>query len=58
MPLAERLNITYVHRAVDGDAYFPAIDRSVWHETAREERAAAAGDDCSFSFVIYQRAVS
>jgi hypothetical protein len=27
---------------VDGDAYFPAIDRSIWHETAREEHAAPA----------------
>ena len=58
MPLAERLHITYVHRAVDGDAYFPAIDRSVWHETARDEHAAAAGDDAAFAFVIYQRAAS
>ena len=55
MPLAERLHITYVHRAVDGDAYFPAIDRSVWLETARDEHAAAAGDDAAFAFVIYQR---
>ena len=58
MPLAERLHITYVHRAVDGDVYFPAIDRSVWHETARDEHAAAAGDDAAFAFVIYQRAAS
>jgi dihydrofolate reductase len=58
MPLAERLHITYVHRAVDGDAYFPAIDGSVWHETARDERAAAAGDDVAFAFVTYQRAAS
>ena len=55
MPLAEWLHITYVHRAVDGDAYFPAIDRSVWLETARDEHAAAAGDDAAFAFVIYQR---
>ena len=55
MPLAERLHITYVHRAVDGDAYFPAIDRSVWLETARDEHPAAAGDDAAFAFVIYQR---
>jgi dihydrofolate reductase len=55
MPLAERLHITYVHRAVDGDAYFPAIDRSVWLETGRDEHAAAAGDDAAFAFVIYQR---
>jgi dihydrofolate reductase len=58
MPLAERLDITYVHRAVDGDAYFPAIDRGVWHETAREEHAAAAGDDAAFAFVTYRRAAS
>src|SRR5580704_12727804 len=58
MPLAERLHITYVHRAVDGDAYFPAIDRGVWHETARDEHAAAAADDAAFAFVIYRRAAS
>jgi dihydrofolate reductase len=58
MPLADRLHITYVHRAADGDVYFPAIDRSVWQETAREEHAAAAGDDAAFAFVIYRRAAS
>jgi dihydrofolate reductase len=58
IPLADRLHITYVHRAVDGDAYFPAIDRSVWQETARNERAAAAGDDAAFAFVTYRRATS
>jgi dihydrofolate reductase len=58
MPLAERLHITYVHRAVDGDAYFPAIDRSVWHETARDEHAAGAADDAAFAFVVYRRATS
>jgi dihydrofolate reductase len=58
MPLAERLHITYVHRAVDGDAYFPPIDRSVWLETAREEHAPAAGDDGAFAFVVYRRAGS
>ena len=42
MPLARQLDITYVRRAVDGDAYFPAIYRSIWHETAREEHAASA----------------
>ena len=58
MPLAERLDITYVHRAVDGDACFPAIDRDVWHETAREEHAAAAGDDAAFAFVTFRRPAS
>jgi dihydrofolate reductase len=56
MPLAERLDITYVHRTVDGDAHFPVIDRGVWHEIARDEHAAAPGDDAAFAFVTYQRA--
>jgi dihydrofolate reductase len=58
MPLADRLHITYVHRSVDGDVYFPAIDRSVWQETVRDEQAAAAGDDAAFAFVVYRRAAS
>jgi dihydrofolate reductase len=58
MPLAERLDITYVHRTVDGDAYFPAIDRNIWHEAARDARPAAAGDDADFAFVTYRRAAS
>ena len=54
LPLARRLHITYVHRTVDGDAYFPAIDRGQWHEVAHEEHAAAAGDDAAFTFVTYR----
>jgi dihydrofolate reductase len=56
MPLAARLAITYIHRAVDGDAYFPPIDRTIWREITCEERQAAAGDDAAFAFVTYQRA--
>ena len=44
MPVPRQLDITYVRRAGDGDAYFPAIDRSIWHETACEEHAAPAAD--------------
>ncbi len=58
LPLARRLHITYVHRTVDGDAYFPAIDRGQWQEVAHEDHAAAAGDDAAFTFVTYQRAAS
>jgi dihydrofolate reductase len=58
MPLAARLDITYIHCAVDGDARFPPIDGRIWHEIARDERAAAAGDDAAFAFVTYERAAS
>jgi dihydrofolate reductase len=56
MPLAARLLVTYIHRAVDGDTYFPSIDRTIWQEIARDERKAAAGDDADFAFVTYERA--
>jgi len=55
MPLAARLDITYIHRATDGDAHFPAIDRRVWHEIARDEHAAEVGDEAAFAFVTFQR---
>jgi dihydrofolate reductase len=58
MPLAGRLDITYIHRAIEGDAHFPPIDRRIWHEIAHDEHAAAAGDDAAFAIVSYQRAAS
>ena len=45
MGLADRLVITEVHKRVDGDAYFPAIDPAIWRETAREEHQPADGDE-------------
>ena len=43
MPLADRLEITHVHAAPEGDAFFPPIDPAVWREVAREEHAGRAG---------------
>ena len=56
MPLAARIAITYIHRAVEGDACFPAIDGRIWREIARDEQKAAAGDDAAFAYVTYERA--
>ena len=56
-PPALRVNKTDVGiRAVEGDAYFPAIDGRIWHEIARDEQKAAAGDDAAFAYVTYKRA--
>ncbi len=58
MPLATQLAITHVHKHVDGDAYFPAIDPNEWHESARSEHEAAAEDEAAFAFVIYEREIN
>jgi dihydrofolate reductase len=55
IPLAARLVLTEVHKAVDGDARFPDIDPKIWRETARSEHQPAAEDEASFAFVIYER---
>ena len=38
LPRADRLYLTEIHEAVEGDTVFPNFDRSAWQETAREDR--------------------
>jgi len=52
---AHRLILTEVHANVDGDAHFPALDRSTYIETAREHIAADADNEFAFDIVEYQR---
>jgi dihydrofolate reductase len=55
LPLATRLLITEVHKTVDGDVRFPAIDPKFWRESARNEQKPAAEDEAAFAFVTYER---
>ena len=55
MPLADRLEITHVHTAPEGDAVFPAIDPEVWQEIWREEHYAGPDDDADFTLATYVR---
>jgi dihydrofolate reductase len=57
MPLATQLAITQVHKQIEGDAHFPAIDPNEWHESARSEHEAATEDEAAFAFVTYERAI-
>lgn len=54
LPLANRIELTEVHTAPDGDTLFPDFDRAVWSETFREHHPPA----CSvpgFDFVTLLR---
>jgi dihydrofolate reductase len=53
MPLADRLQLTEIDAAFEGDTWFPAIDPGQWREAARETQHDAAGFD--YAFVAYQR---
>lgn len=48
-PLADRLVLTELDAAHEGDTYFPGWDRDAWRELDREEHEA-------FAFVEYERA--
>ena len=54
LPLVDRLIITRIDQRFDCDAFFPALDSSIWQETARESHhSEKAGLD--YAFVRYQR---
>jgi dihydrofolate reductase len=53
MPRADRLEITQVHAAPQGDARFPAIDPAVWRESARAAHPAGPDDDAGYDLVTY-----
>jgi dihydrofolate reductase len=55
MPLADRLEITQVHLAAEGDAVFPAIDPAFWREAARLAHPAGPSDDAAFDTITYVR---
>jgi len=56
LPRADRLYLTWVHAAIDGDTRFPDFDADAWRETSREERPADEKNPHSVSFVVLERA--
>ncbi len=55
IPLADRLEITHVHAAPDGDVLFPPIDPALWREVSRIEHRAGPRDDAGFAEAVYLR---
>lgn len=51
----QRLYVTEVHAVVEGDAFFPELDGSLWQEAGREDFAAEGPNPYDYSFVVYQR---
>ncbi|MGF1642084.1 MAG: dihydrofolate reductase [Thiotrichales bacterium] len=52
---AQRLYLTEIDAAIDGDTYFPSYDRDDWTEIAREHRPADARNSYAVDFVEYRR---
>jgi len=55
LPIADRLYMTYVDAAYEGDAWFPEFDIERWVLAASEPHAANDKNSCDYRFVTYQR---
>jgi dihydrofolate reductase len=53
--IADRIELTRVHTDLEGDAYFPEIDHSIWEEVSREKRLKDEKHDYHFTFVRYNK---
>lgn len=53
LDLADKLYVTEVNLKVQGDAFFPELDVSIWQETSRE--ALVSSNGTAFSYVSYNR---
>ena len=55
LPMADRLEITFVHARPPGDTLFPPIDPATWREVERSEHPPGVHDDAGFAFVAFER---
>ncbi|TIO29552.1 MAG: dihydrofolate reductase, partial [Mesorhizobium sp.] len=55
LPLADRLHVTHVLAAVDGDAHFPPIDPAIWRIVRSEDFPAGEKDSHATRYTVYER---
>lgn len=53
--LVDKMYITHVHQAFEGDTFFPEIDNSKWQKTSEEKYLKDEKHAYDFSFCIYSR---
>jgi dihydrofolate reductase len=57
LPFVRTIYLTEVHAAPEGDAVFPAFDRSRFREIRRSEHPKGADDEHPFTFIDLERRV-
>lgn len=55
MPIADKLDLTFVHQEFEADAFFPKINTSIWEETSREDFKADDRNKYDYSFVSFEK---
>ena len=55
MPHVEKIYLTEVAAAPEGDAFFPPVDRTIFREVARVARPKSPDDEHPFTFIDLER---
>ncbi|MER8482294.1 dihydrofolate reductase [Mesorhizobium sp. M1322] len=55
LPLADRLHVTHILAAVDGDAHFPPIDPDLWHIVRSQDVPVGEKDSHATRYSVYER---
>ena len=55
LPLADKLYLTEIDAAIEGDTYFPDYDKKNWREISRTHHPADSRHTFPFDFVIYEK---
>lgn len=58
LPVANRLYLTEIQRAYEGDTQFPIFDKTEWQEVSRRHHPADERHETAFDFVVYERATA
>ena len=55
MPYADRLYITHIHHAFEGDRYFPYYNEDEWTIVSREKGHRDEKNPYNYEFVVYDK---
>lgn len=55
LPRAERIYLTRLHQAFEGDTFFPSLAAGDWRTVAREDFPAGTAREVGFSFLTLER---
>lgn len=55
IPLANKLYLTEIQTELEGDTFFPMVDKMIWKEISRVHHPADARHAFPFDFVIYEK---
>ncbi len=55
LPQADRLYLTRVDADLEGDAFFPEVDETVWQEISREKFLASGNNPYNYAFCVLEK---